>query len=149
MSFENLTKQLDAPEPQKWEPRPGDRIIGTLRRIRYVSGSMSNFAIITIEDQDDLLWDVSCGPASLKRPLTELRVQPGDLVGISFEGMAQTKDGSREFKKFKVATDAQGERIAGTEFDLERAESEGELGFTDSWPTPPSNESDPIETIPY
>ena len=95
-----------------------------------------------------MYWDLSCGPASIKRPLAEKKAQPGDLIAIRYDGIGQTKSGL-DYKRFKIATEPQGERIEGVFFDLERAEAESgnDLGFVDGWNTTPAA-SDPIESMP-
>lgn len=148
MSLADLSKQLDAPEPERWKPEEGDRLLGTIRAITYRSGMNGYFAVVTIEDESGAYWDVSCGPASLKRPLSDKRAQPGDLIGIVFHGIAQTKDG-RDYKNFRLQTEAVGDRIEGAYFDLARAEADADndLGFVDGWSSTPPQD-DPVDSMP-
>lgn len=146
VSFDDLAKRLDAPAPVKWEPVEGDRLLGTITRIRYISGPHGPFGVIDVTDQAGDVYEVSCSKATIKRPLIDAKAQIGDLVGIEHRGAATSKAG-HVYDAFFVVTEAVGDRVSGTWFSPDE-HADDDLGLIPmgDYNAPP--EDDP-STVPW
>lgn len=107
--FAALDAALDVVEVP-WEPKVGDRLTGRILDVeRAVSKNGEEYPVLRIECQDGAVVRVSAGRAVLKRKLEAARAQPGDLLGLQYDGEAESKNG-RTFHNYRVAVHRVGER---------------------------------------
>lgn len=108
-AFAALNAALDVTEIS-WEPKPGDRLTGKLLDVEQaVAKSGEPYPILRLECQDGTVYRVAAGRTVLRRKLVAAKVQPGDLLGIQYDGEAESKNG-RTFHDYRVAVQPVGER---------------------------------------
>lgn len=107
--FAAINAALDI-EEISWEPEPGERLTGRLLNVeRAASKSGDEYPILRIEREDGAVVRVSAGRAVLKRKLEAAKAQAGDLIGLQYDGEAESKSG-RMFHNYRVAVRQVGER---------------------------------------
>lgn len=98
-----LEAGLDVDPGSDWEPEPGDRLIGTVRDIDYRRTSDGRvLPILTLDTRDGQALRVPAGRAALLAQLLKHRVQPGDLLGVQFDGKIIPSGGGREYFGYRV-----------------------------------------------
>lgn len=128
-----LDAQLDAEPADEWDPQPGERLRGTLVAIDYRPTQKGhNLAILRIAQQDGTEARVLAGRKLLRERLIELKPQPGDLVGIQFDGLVDAKAGGQPYFGYRVGIVPVGDRDPSAAFkDPATVTVERDLGLTD------------------
>lgn len=128
----NLDHQLDADPNNEWDPKPGDRLRGTLTGIDYRPTKRGAvLAVLRITDQDGTETRVPAGRKLLISRLLELKPQPGDLIGIQFDGLVDAKGGGQPYYGYRVAVVPAGDRDPSMAFqDPATVTVERDLGLT-------------------
>lgn len=128
----NLDSQLDADPASEWDPAPGDRLRGTLAGIDYRLTKRGDvLAVLRITEQDGTETRVLAGRKLLITRLIELKPQPGDLLGIQFDGLVDAKGGGQPYYGYRVGLVPMGDRDPAAAFkDPATVTVEKDLGLT-------------------
>lgn len=109
--FAELEAQLDV-EQIDWNPeQPGERILGLVKSIEYLptksGGLMGVLRLVTPSGAEAR---VAAGAKNLRAQLEAAKVQPGDGLGLQYEGQRQSRTGGNQYNAYKVVMQAVGPR---------------------------------------
>lgn len=128
-----IDAQLDREPADEWDPEPGDRLRGTLTAIDYRPTKKGHvLPILRIAQlQDGTETTVLAGRKLLVSRLIETKPQPGDLIGIQFDGLIDAKGGGQPYYGYRVGVIPVGDRDPSKAFrDPETVTVERDLGLT-------------------
>ena len=102
---ENLARKV-----VEWDPQPGDAVVGYIHQIEYVNTENGDFPVVHVRDDTDTITTVACGRRKLRSTLARMKAQPGDAVGIQFQGKVTAKKGGNDYFGYRVDVVRIGER---------------------------------------
>lgn len=128
----NLDQQLDREPADEWDPQPGERLRGTLAGIDYRPTKKGHtLAILRVTQPDGTEVRVLAGRKILVTRLIETKPQPGDLIGIQFDGLIDAKGGGQPYYGYRVGVVQIGDRDPVAAFkDPATVTPEKDLGLT-------------------
>jgi len=98
----SLQEQLDAGEPEPWEPEAGDSVLGEIEAISTREGDWGPYTVVTLLDSNGDAWNVACWDTVCKNKVEELAPEVGDMIGFKFLGEKANKSGSATYKNWSV-----------------------------------------------
>lgn len=133
-AFDELNAQLDEQKlpAKKWDARdlkPGDRLLGEVKHIKYANSANGVYGVLTLHTVDRETFYVNAYHQMLKNQLVEKRVQVGDYVGIRFDGSLPKSSGEGSYFAYHVSHVPNGERRSNEAFAPDAANVEPDLGF--------------------
>lgn len=94
-----------------WEPEEvGEQVVGRIAFIEYIDTKNGEMPILAIDTKDGTRVRVWCGRNRLRKQLARTKVQPGDALGIRYEGMKEPKSGGNAYFDYRVDVIRVGER---------------------------------------
>lgn len=85
-----------------WEPSEvGDQVVGFVAGISYVETRNGETPILAIDTKGGTRVKVWAGRTRLRKQLAANKVQPGDAIGIRYEGQKRSKNG-HDFFDYKI-----------------------------------------------
>ena len=108
--FDALEAELEVQESE-WDPEPGEKVIGRMLDTDWVKAKTGRWLpIVRLEKKDGSVVRVPAAREVIKRKLESEKAQPGDLIGLKYEGLAASKNGGNEYHSYKLAVTRVGER---------------------------------------
>lgn len=111
---ENALDRIEANlqrEEIDWEPTEvGDTVVGYVGAIEYVETKNGEMPVVAIDTKDGARVKVYCGRTRLRKQLAKNKVQPGDALGIRYEGEKASKSGGNRYFDYRVDVVRVGER---------------------------------------
>lgn len=116
--WDDLEAELDVKE-ERWDPKPGDRLIGTIDRLDPMPATKGEpYYIVHIKTRDGEKLSFPASRARLRNPLAAAKAQPGDRVGIQYDGEQIAEKSGNSFHEYRVIVKATGPRRDGDYFLL-------------------------------
>ena len=99
-----MSEEMNLETAEGWRPEEGDTVIGTVVVVDAGWSDFKNgyYPIITVQPDDGAPVAVHCFHDVLEKRVTDLRPEPGDTIGIKYQGKRKTKDGNREVAIYTV-----------------------------------------------
>lgn len=95
----------------EWEPTdPGDTVVGYVGAIELIETKNGVIPVVLVDTEDGSRVRVYAGRTRLRKQLVANKVQPGDAVGIRYEGEKQPRNGGRSYFDYRVDVVRIGER---------------------------------------
>jgi hypothetical protein len=99
-----------------WEPQEvGEQVVGFVAAIEYMATKNGETPRIALDTEDGTRVLIWCGRTRLRRQLARNKVQPGDGLGIRYEGSKTAASGNTYFD-YRVDVYRVGERVPGEMF---------------------------------
>jgi hypothetical protein len=83
-----------------WKPGEGDELTGTLRSRWSIENEYGTAAVLIVEDEHGVCWEWPAFSTSASRFVDEQNPQPGDGIGLRYEG-EQTSQGGKQFHAWR------------------------------------------------
>ena len=109
---EKLNQSEDEQKAEAWNPEnPGDNLLGVVVNIdRNAPGSHGRCDVAQIETRDGETRALWISNTVLKRRWEEHDPQPGDLIGVKYEGKRESSTTGREYKLFSLVVEKSEDR---------------------------------------
>lgn len=119
-ALNQIEANLDREEIE-WEPEEvGERVIGYVTGIEYIDTKDGNrIGVLLIDTKNGTRVRVWAGRTRLRKQLVRAKVQPGDAIGIRYEGKKEAKNGGNDYFDYKVDVIREGPRRDGEMFTEE------------------------------
>lgn len=100
---EEQDRDKDEERGEKWDPKPGDALVGTLVDGRWQGTKYGLSRLLTIrEDETDKLYAVWCSSRILADAIAEKAPAVGSVIGIKYIGTKTSKSSGNEYKDYAV-----------------------------------------------
>lgn len=100
-----------AREEIDWEPdEVGEQLVGFVAGIEYIETKNGEMPVVAVDTEDGTRVKVYCGRTRLRKQLARNKIQPGDALGIRYEGSKKPKSGGNEYFDYRVDVVRVGER---------------------------------------
>jgi hypothetical protein len=83
-----------------WKPGEGDELVGTLRSRWSIENDYGTAAVLIVEDEHGVCWEWPAFSTSASRFVDEQNPQPGDGIGLRYEG-EQMSQGGKTFHAWR------------------------------------------------
>jgi hypothetical protein len=117
-----------------WKPGEGDELTGTLRSRWSIENDYGTAAVLIVEDEHGVCWEWPAFSTSASRFIEEQNPQPGDGIGLRYEG-EQTSLGGKQFHAWRGVVDRSGVAAPTPEQGVESA-----VGSAPDRPAPPDDD---------
>lgn len=99
----DLATLLKLDPPQDWKPEEeGDTIMGFVHKITTATRDDYSFPVLELIDSNGLVWRVRCSSMILKNAITDLKIVPGNIVSITYDGSKKSQSSGRTYKLHTV-----------------------------------------------
>lgn len=89
--------------PQDWRPlEAGEQVYGLVTSMETGKRDDYTFPVMYLMTYSGELYRIRCSAVMLKKPIAELRVKPGSVISITFDGIQQSRTGNREYRTYTV-----------------------------------------------
>ena len=126
--WDDLESELDA-TVTRWRPEPGTRLLGDVVAITYTAGRHGTYGTVRVRERSGDISEVIATHTTLKNKLHELKVQPGDRLGIKYLGEVSKVDGTGTYFDYSVARRGDDPRRPGDVFDPAANSGDDDLGL--------------------
>lgn len=123
-----LEDELDA-TVTRWRPEAGDRLLGDVLAITYTAGRHGTYGTVRVRERSGDISEVIATHTTLRKKLHELKVQPGDRLGIKYLGEVSKVDGSGSYFDYSVARRGDDPRRPDDVFDPDANSGDNDLGL--------------------
>lgn len=127
----SLQEQLDAGEPEPFDPEPGDSVVGEVEAISTRTGDWGPYKVITVLTEADETVNVMCWDTVCANKIEELAPSIGDSIGFRYLGEKANKSGSATYKNWSVKLARATVPLASV-LDAEEGDTPGGFGADDS-----------------
>lgn len=121
-----------------WKPEPGDIVTGRVVDIEMFDGKFGTYPLLMLETDDGDEIAVHAFHTVLKSELARKRPQPGDLIGIKFQGDPE----GRGYQAYKVRLERK-TPSAGVDYDRLAVEAAADQVIDDALTAEPLPEPPP------
>lgn len=136
-NLDAIWAQIDAAldvEEHRWTPAPGDKLLGTIAALDLLPGNDNGaYYVVRVDTLDGRRVSFAASRARLRNQLASAQAQPGDLLGVKYNGEQIAESSGRAFHDYTVSVVNQGARDPQRVF---RAEPPAPTAADDLLPEP-------------
>ncbi len=98
----SLQEQIEAGEPEPFDPEEGDTVIGEVEAITPRTGDWGPYQVITLLLEDGSAVNVACWDTVCRNKVEELEPAIGDMMAFKYLGEKANKGGTATYKNWSV-----------------------------------------------
>jgi hypothetical protein len=117
----SLEDRLNEPEPERWEPEPGDSLVGTVEALEQRVGSWKPYLVVDIRQDDGEIRRWFATHTVAKSELAKLRPKAGERIGVRYLGTH-----AKGYENWRVVLDRGEEPAAAAPVDWDAVGKETE-----------------------
>jgi hypothetical protein len=99
---DDILDRLDKDYAPGWKPEPGDKVAGVVVERSQRDGGFGMYPIITVRQDSGAEIAIHASSTVIQNEVTAQDPQPGDQIGVLYQGEKTAKDGRSTYHAYRV-----------------------------------------------